>query len=669
MDNYENNNLPPNIINKDENEIFKKRQLLYNNLEEFNEVSENQEKYKTKLSLRKKKYNEYIGQYRKDKLKRMEAFCKTNYSINYNELIKHIPNEVITEFDNSNNKYEFYITYLSIPDIKDPNFYIRMFVIYQIHNFVNNDITNSSQPSRELENYLLKYLVYDYKNEHLNQKIKIQNEIIEMLIIWASYSDDDNTNNIFYEEQFIYFLFDLLENNLYSIEFKINILILFNTMIKGINTFNKIISRYEIINKIEKIYSNIKKDEQYIYVFNLIENIFKLFDDSYNEMSLNTINNNKIIIFINSYDKFILLLKNIYEKYQTIYLQHKNNNIPLSMNNLSRIYYKIIINILKTIDNSMFLEDNKYYINILISNEIALPLLYKILDIFSKEFFLTSNSNNNYQNKLKVTNNIYIEANSSIKYKEKYNIYKKIKVVNYITNTLSEVISTISENENNIKQKGNSSDLVLQFMKKFNFINYYNNLIKNIICSNIVPDTILILRIEELIYNFCIVNRNNYNIVYQNYDLIRELLGINIKFYNKENFQLLIKYIIISLELYDTEITGCLIFNIKIIGIFCKYLENEFNNYNKNVDNINYLLYALNKVLNSKTYRKCKLNRNLIIYEFNKNNANHILEQYGTIINDEKDYMIVNEILSNLDETDILDNNQLEEVYNPIEEI
>ena len=56
------------------------------------------------------------------------------------------------------------------------------------------------------------------------------------------------------------------------------------------------------------------------------------------------------------------------------------------------------------------------------------------------------------------------------------------------------------------------------------------------------------------------------------------------------------------------------------------------------------------------------------MYEFNKNNANHILEQYGTII-DENDYTIINEILSNLDETDILDNNQLEEVYNPFEEI
>ena len=161
MDIYENSNLPPNIINKDENKIFNKRQLLYNNLEENDEVSNNKEKYRTKLTLRKKKYKEYINQYRKDKLKRMEAFCKTNYSINYSELIKQIPNEIITEFNNTKNKYEFYITYLSIPDRKDPNFYIRMFVIYQIHKFVNNDITNSSKPSPELENYFLQYLVYD----------------------------------------------------------------------------------------------------------------------------------------------------------------------------------------------------------------------------------------------------------------------------------------------------------------------------------------------------------------------------------------------------------------------------------------------------------------------------------------------------------------------------
>ena len=673
MDFYENFNLPPNTINKDENDIFAKRQLLYNSLEEIDEKSNIQEKDKSKLSLRKKKYNEYISKYRKNKLKQMEAYCKTNYSINYNELIKQIPNEIISEFNNSKNKYEFYITYLSIPDIKDPNFYIRMFVIYQLHNFVNNDITNSSRPSPELEHYLLKYLVNDYKNEHLNQKIKIQNEIIEMLIIWSSYSNDDNINNIFYEDQFIYFLFSLLENNFYSIEFKINILILFNTLIKGINTFNKIILRYEIIDKIEKVYSQIKKDEQYIYILSLIETIFEYmnkYDDMhYNFNNINNNNNNKVCIFMNSYENFILLMKTIYEKYQVIYEQNKINRIPLSLDKSSRIYYKIIVKILQILNYSIFLEENKFYINVLISNEYALPLFYKILEIFSKEFFLSNNDNNtiNHLNKFNISNNLYIESNSSIKYKEKNNIYKKIKIISFITNILDEIISTISENENEIKKKGATSDLVLKFMNKFNFINYYTNLLKNFICLNIIPDKILILRIEELIYNFCVVNRDNFTILYKNSDLIRDLLEINIKNYNKENFQLLIKFIINSLELYDTEITGSLIFNVKIIGTFCKYLENHFNN--DNLENISYILYALNDIINSKTYRKCKLNRNLIIYEFNKNNASHILEQYGTKINDEKDYMIINEILSNLDETDILDNNQLEEIFNPSEEI
>ena len=665
--------MPPNTINKDENDIFAKRQLLYNSLEEIDEKSNIQEKDKSKLSLRKKKYNEYISKYRKNKLKQMEAYCKTNYSINYNELIKQIPNEIISEFNNSKNKYEFYITYLSIPDIKDPNFYIRMFVIYQLHNFVNNDITNSSRPSPELEHYLLKYLVNDYKNEHLNQKIKIQNEIIEMLIIWSSYSNDDNINNIFYEDQFIYFLFSLLENNFYSIEFKINILILFNTLIKGINTFNKIILRYEIIDKIEKVYSQIKKDEQYIYILSLIETIFEYmnkYDDMhYNFNNINNNNNNKVCIFMNSYENFILLMKTIYEKYQVIYEQNKINRIPLSLDKSSRIYYKIIVKVLQILNYSIFLEENKFYINVLISNEYALPLFYKILEIFSKEFFLSNNDNNtiNHLNKFNISNNLYIESNSSIKYKEKNNLYKKIKIISFITNILDEIISTISENENEIKQKGATSDLVLQFMNKFNFINYYTNLLKNFICLNIIPDKILILRIEELIYNFCVVNRDNFTILYKNSDLIRDLLEINIKNYNKENFQLLIKFIINSLELYDTEITGSLIFNVKIIGTFCKYLENHFNN--DNLENISYILYALNDIINSKTYRKCKLNRNLIIYEFNKNNASHILEQYGTKINDEKDYMIINEILSNLDETDILDNNQLEEIFNPSEEI
>ena len=666
MDIYQNRNMPPNKINFDENEIFKKRQLLYNNLEEVDENSSIQTKYKTKITLRKNKINENIRQFRKDKLKRMEVYCKTNNSINYNDLIRLLPNDIISEFNNCKNKYEFYIKYLSLPDEKDQNFYIRMFIIYHIHNFVNNDITNSSYPSPDLENCLLKYLVYDYKNEHLTQKIKIQNEIIQMLIIWNSYKeDDDNTNNVLYDDQFIYFLFGLLENCIYSIEFKINVLILFNTMIKGINTFNKIVQRYEIINKIEKILGEIKKDEYFIYVLSLIDNIIEFYGDNYKDIELNMNNNINNALFINSYDKFILLLKNFYEKYQNIYESLKKNNISLLMDNSARIYYKLAIKTLRIINNSMFIiNQNHHYIQILISNEIALPLFYKILEIFAKEFFLSSNINNNHSNKLKITDNIYIETNSSAKYKEKNNLYKKFRVMQYLTNILSQIISTISENENKIKQAGNKSELVIEFIKKYNFINYYSNFLKNLICSNIQPDKNVILRIEELIYNFCNVNRTNYNILYQNFDLIRDLLTINLKYKNKENFELLIKFINESLLLYDSEITGSLIFNVKIVGTFCKYFENEFNNKEKNFDIITYILYILNIILNSETYRKCKLNRNLIIYEFNKNNASQILEQDGTIIDDDQDYLMINDILANLDETDILDNEQIEEIFN-----
>ena len=199
----------------DVNEIFTKRLNLFNNLDEFDEKSTIQEKNKMKVSLRKKKINEQLIQIRKEKLKRMEIYCKIQNSINYDELNKVIPKEIINEFNNCNNKYEFYKKYLSLSDEQDPNLYIRMFIFYQIHNFVNNDITNSSYPSPELLELILKYLVYDYKNDNINQKIQIQSEIIQMLIIWNSYTDEDNTNTPFYEDQFIFFLFDLLNNSIY----------------------------------------------------------------------------------------------------------------------------------------------------------------------------------------------------------------------------------------------------------------------------------------------------------------------------------------------------------------------------------------------------------------------------------------------------------------------
>ena len=668
MDVYE-KNLPPNQVNNNENELFTKRQIIYNNIEQLNEISLIKEKNKMKISLRKKKNYEYINQFRKDKLKRSNLYChnSNNNSINYNEIIKQIPNEIITEFTNTKNKYAFYINYLSLPDVKDPNFYIRMFVIYQIHNFVNNDITNSSKPSPELQNYLLKYLVYDYKNEHIIQKIKIQNEIIQMFIIWNTYTDDDDTNSVFYEDQFIFFLFDLLENDIYSIEFKINILILFNTMIKGINTFNKIIQKYELINIIEKIIVQIQNDEEYIYVLSLIDNIIEFVGENYENINFNNMNNNKKIIFMNSYEKFLFLLNNYYEKYQALYNELKNNKTPLSMDKSSRIYYKIIMKILKIINDSLFINDNYYYINTLISNNYTLPLFYKILEKCSIEFFLPSNSINSPNHQLKITDNIFIETSS--KYNKKNNLYKKFKVLIYITHILNEIISLISENENETKQKGNNSYIILNIIKNFNFINYYTNLIKNFVCAGVQPDKYLILRIEELIYNFCEGNKNNFILLYQNYDLIRELLFINQKYYNEDNFQLLLKFIIYSLELYETEITGSLIFNVKIIGIFMKYLEKEYNSNEIYLnENQRSIFYAFNIILDSGTYIKCKINRNLIIHEFNKANANQIIFQYSINL-EREDFEIVNKTLAFLDESDILDNREKEEIFNPNEEI
>jgi hypothetical protein len=658
MDVYE-NNLPPNNIKNDESELFNKRQIIYNNIDELDEISNRKDKNKEKLSLRKKKNLEYLNQFRKDKLKRLNLYCNNNNnSIDYNEIIKQIPNDILNEFNETKNKYEFYLKYLSLPDEKDPFFYIKMFVIYQIHIYVNNDITNSSRPSSDLQNYLLKYLVYDYKKELLMQKIKIQNEIIQLFIIWNTYTDDDDTNTVFYEDQFIYFLFDLLENNIYSIEFKINILILFNIMIKGINTFNKIMQKFEIIKKIEKIFVEIQKDEQYIYVLSIIDNIIEFVSENYENILFNNSNNNnnKITLFMNSYETFILLLKNYYEKYQNLYDELKSNKTPLSSDNYSRIYYKIIIKVLKIINDSLFINDNKFYINTLISNNISLPLFYKIMEKFSVEFFLASNNVNNSNHKLKIMNNIYIETTT--KYNTKNNLYKKNKVLIYITHILNEIISSISENEKD-------SDIIINnIIKNFNFINYYTNLIKNIVCAGIEPDKYLILRIEELIYNFCEGNKNHFIKIYQNYDLIRELLGINVKYYNEDNFLLLLKFIIYSLELYEPEVTGSLIFNVKIIGIFMKYLEKEYKSEKIYLDDKQRnIFYALNIILDTETYIKCKLNRHLIIQEFTNFNSNHIIFQYSINL-EREDFEIVNKTLAYLDESDILDNREKEDIFN-----
>ena len=235
--------------NFDNSSIKNKRNHLFEITEEINITKEKNE---LKLSLRKKHNNEILSQRRKDNLKKSKLFITENNSINYDELIKEIPNELIIEFTSTKNKYQFFMTYLNITEKEDPNFFIRMYTIYQISLMLNNDITNSSLPSDELLNSLLKYLVYEYRNEHMNQKIQIQSEIIKILIICLSHIENDMTNSVLYDEQFLLYLFDMIDNNLYNIEFKINIFVLFNNMIKGINTFNKIMIKFELVNKIEK---------------------------------------------------------------------------------------------------------------------------------------------------------------------------------------------------------------------------------------------------------------------------------------------------------------------------------------------------------------------------------------------------------------------------------
>jgi hypothetical protein len=287
------------------------------------------------------------------------------------------------------------------------------------------------------------------------------------------------------------------------------------------------------------------------------------------------------------------------------------------------------------------------------------------METFSKEFFLPM-GNAISSNTIPIANNIYIQSNTSNKIKEKNNLYKKFKVLIYLTHILNEIISTLQDHE---KEIGNNYNLNDKLISKFNLINYYNNLVKNFICAGVCPDKNLVLRIEELIYNYCEPNKNNFKVVYQNYELIRELLDINIKNYNQENFQILLKFIIKSLSLYDTEITNSLLFNVKIVGTFVKYLEKEKENYKngKNRTNIAFILYALTIILDSKTYINCMINRYLIILEFNKSNSLDIILQYTTMNVDKDDYILINNIIDFLDESNSLDEKIVDEIYNPSE--
>ena len=650
----------------DEFSISSKRKDLNIN-EDFDEMALIKEKNNLKISLRKKKNMEYLTQKRKERIKNQGLFLKINCSINYDELLKLIPEEIVTEFNTTKNKYSFFLKYLSLTEKEDPNFYITIFVIYQIHILTNNDITNSSLPSEELLRSLMNHFFHEYKNEQLNQMIQIQNEIIQMLIIWVSYDQEDNINSIFYDDYFISNLLNMIENNIYNIEFKINILQLFNVMIKGKETFNKIIAGYTILDKIEKILVQINKDEQYIFVFKLIFNIFNYLgedeDEVMRDINIDKKLNQKIIIFQNSYDKFIILLNHYYKEYQNLYNKLKENKTPISLDPKSKLYYKIVIYLLKIINNSLYLKENIFYIYALISNQYFIPLILKLMEKFSEEFFNTTVDINDKNLTMEINNNISMRYEPSLKIKENNNLFKKFKTITFITHIFTEIISS-SEFINiypNFKEAyNNAKNLIINF----NIINYYKNLIKNFICFNVKPDYLLILRMEEFIYNFCDIDKNNYKIIYKNYELIRELLSLNDKYFDEETFDLLIKFIINSLSLYETEITGTLVFDIKVVSFFVKFLENELGNSIIKYKNKEYIFYLLKEIISSNTYRNCKLNRNLIIYEFNKNNANKILAQYANIYANDDTFNIINDLLNNLDETDLLDKDEIEDLYN-----
>jgi hypothetical protein len=209
-------NNPQKNLNIDENTISTKRYQLFDNLDEISLIKE---KNNSKISLRKKKNTEYITKIRKGKIKKLELYLNLNNTINYDELFKEIPKEIISEFTSTKNKYSFFIKYLSLTEKDDPNFYLRMFVIYQIHVLSYNDITNSSLPSKELLDWLIKYLLfYEYNNDQMHQKIQIQSEIIQMLIIWVSYIKEYNSNSVLYDDHFIFQLMDLIDSDIYNVK-------------------------------------------------------------------------------------------------------------------------------------------------------------------------------------------------------------------------------------------------------------------------------------------------------------------------------------------------------------------------------------------------------------------------------------------------------------------
>ena len=115
----------------------------------------------------------------------------------------HFENLAISLKETTEGSY-FFLKYLSFTENEYPNYYIRMFVIYQIHLITNNNILSSSIPSYELLRLLIHYLFVEYNKEQIIQKIQIQSEIIQMLIIWVFYIEEDKTNSLLYDNSFIF---------------------------------------------------------------------------------------------------------------------------------------------------------------------------------------------------------------------------------------------------------------------------------------------------------------------------------------------------------------------------------------------------------------------------------------------------------------------------------
>ena len=635
----------PNYLSETDNNFFQNRQKLFLDKLILNPSDNTEEKNNEKLSLRKKNNQNLLMKKRKARIQNIPRFNQTIYSFNYDELLKQIPINIKQEFASSNIKYLFYLKYISVSNDEDPNFIIRMFIIYQILQQINNvKMENNMMPSSELIKNILQLFVQNYDINHLNQKYIIQSEILKIFIILTSYSDEDNTNSFIYEEQFQDYLYDILKNNSYEIGLKINILILFNNLIKGRNTFEKIIGRFEILKNIEKILDNLKNYENFIQVFRLINTIFSGLNEYYedeNEYQLSIINNLE-----NLYHKLLTIFIEFYENYKKLYEESKNEDLLLTFKANGYYLYKNLKIIFSIINNSVFLYHNELFLKtLLLNNNIIIQIFLEIL-----EKYVTSYSQNDSSSiQIQLSNNIQIYANTN-----KNILYKKRKITIYITHILTEIISSSSITEN----------VKYYLLNNVNFLNYYTNLTQNIFLSNVSPDQTLLLRIIELIFNICIDNKKQSYFIFFNYsEIIKVLFELSKKFYNKENFKLLITLINDSISLFDEQITKTIINKIHITNYIINYLKEEATKSTIDKETVKIVLYFMHKLLNSETYKKCKFDRMKLVYEFQKANAYDIILGYSELFSDDN-YEIITDILIYLDYSDNLTSEQIEKLYN-----